>query len=282
MISILKEIVGSLTKALDIIYVLESSKPVTRILYDEENKELFNFLSEKNLYYELSDFKILKHTDTTRSYSDKGIRISKDDKRKGLYFLYIARDKKLVKEARELEGENNNFELGKLLGYPECCCSFFDKYSEIAAKTTNDLTLYTFKESKGHKFPWQNNFCLRCFDISLISHFPCSFDCEKSRQIAMKNSEIIKKYDTDITRYFSNALKSAVLYSEGVGVYNFTKFKINNRMMEYHPGSVIASSKNDLYNILKRRNRLTILGKNTFLIGEVRIEDAQTFFGVFS
>ena len=66
---------------MDILYVVEDEKPVARIFSDEENK-ILDFLNEKNLHYTLSDYKILLHTDKTRGYSDKGIRVKKNDKRK--------------------------------------------------------------------------------------------------------------------------------------------------------------------------------------------------------
>ena len=47
MISALKAITGSLIKSLDIIYVLDGIKPVSRLLIDEDNKTLLDFLDKK-------------------------------------------------------------------------------------------------------------------------------------------------------------------------------------------------------------------------------------------
>lgn len=282
MISALKAITGSLIKSLDIIYVLDGIKPVSRLLIDEDNKTLLDFLDKKGLHYALSDSKIIKHVDQTRAFTDKGIRVSSDDERKGSHLIYISKDKKLTEKAKSLESENNQFELGKILGYPSCCAKFFDKHFDESSRRSMDLVLRTFSESKGFNFLWQNNFCLRGFDISLISHFPCSFNCEKSKQIASKNLEVIKKYDIDVANYFTNALKCAILYSEGIGVFSFKKFKIETDKIYYSSKDVVPSINNDIYNIIKRRDKLRVLGKNHFRIGEVDIEDDQTFFGIFS
>jgi hypothetical protein len=282
MIHPLKEMLGSLIKALDVIYVMEGAKPVSRLIHPEKNTAFLEFLKNNCLHYELSDFKILKHIDSTRGYTDKGIKIPKDDKREGDFFIYISKSSSLAKKAKKLEEENSHVEFGKLLGYPECCCRFFEKNIEEASKATNDLSIHTFKNSKGIVFPWQNNNCLRSFDISLISHFPCSYKCEETKKLAEKNLKVIEKYDKDICNYFRSALKSATIYSEGVGIYSIPRFKAIPLGIEYQPLSVIPSIKNDFFNILKRRNRVIPLSKNNFNIGEIKIEDPQTFFAIFN
>ena len=62
----LKDILGSLLKSLDIIYVIEGIKPVSRLLYkvDEgSSQKLLTFLKKNYLAYEFSNFKVLKHID---------------------------------------------------------------------------------------------------------------------------------------------------------------------------------------------------------------------------
>jgi hypothetical protein len=278
----LKEKLGSLITALDVIYVIEGVKPVSRLMVSEKDEGFFSFLKKNGLFYRLSDFKIIKHIDKTRNFSDMGLRVDKDDKRKGELFIYISKDRNLALAAKDAEALDKDDELGRLLGYPECCCRFFEKNKEKAQLGTNDYLPFTFKQSKGIEFPWQTNYCLRVFDIALISHFPCSFHCPESRSIAETNLGIIRKYNLDVEDYFKFALKSGVIYSEGVGVYSMKKNKGNAGHFEYSPDKIIASMKNDFYNILKRRNRIRALDKNNFFIGEVNIEDDQTFFGLFS
>lgn len=69
-------------------------------------------------------------------------------------------------------------ELGSLLGYPPCCCkkielvgeSFIDMYAEQFIKTVEKRSLLD----------------ISCYKkgISLVSHIPCSPDCEPSLKIA--------------------------------------------------------------------------------------------------
>jgi hypothetical protein len=282
MIIKLKEILGSITKALDLIYVIEDTKPCARLIIRKENNRLLEFLNEKKLKYKISDFKILKHTDKTRNFSDKGIIIDKDDNRDGDFFIYISKDKNIAKRAKEMEEKQKHKELGLLLGYPDCCSEFFERHNEEASRTTNDFTIYTFKESENIKFPWQNNYCLRSFDISLLSHFPCNFNCEKSKKIAENNLKIIRKYDSDIANYYSAMLKCAVIYSEGIGVYSLNRFSISKENIIYSPTHIVASANNEFYEILKNKNNIKVYSKNKFTVGNTLIQDERTFLGLFS
>jgi hypothetical protein len=281
MIQSLVRACGSLTKALDIFYVITGNKPVSRILY-EDNLEILQILKQHNLEWVFSDYKILKHVDTTRNYSDKGLMIKNDDPRSGIRILYISRDKTLAGKAKDFELKQDHVALGNLLGYPDCCCRFFAQTSRENSLGTNDMTLHTFRKSKNQKFFWQNNNCIRGFDIALISHFPCSFSCQKSKKLADENLKLIERYDPDIVNYFSHALKGPIIYSEGIGVYSFKSFRFANGILEYQPEQIIASSNNTFFQLLKSRNRLRVLGENELLIGEKRVSDDYTFFGMFS
>ncbi|MCK5282552.1 MAG: DUF483 domain-containing protein [Nanoarchaeota archaeon] len=277
----LKDNLGSLTKALEILYVLADAKPVTRQIFYND-KTFLDILSKNNLSFVVSDFKIIKHVDKTRNYSDKALKVSLDHPQQGHPFIYISKDKELAKKALKNEKHDDHYSLGRLLGYPDCCCRFFEKNFPDASKGTSDLLPFTFNNSYSINYPWQNNYSLRVFDISLLTHFPCSFHCEESKKIALRNLSIIEKHDTDIASYFRQALKCVVIYSEGIGVYSINRFKAADDIVEYSPDSVIPSCKNDFYNLLKRKNNIKVLGKNNFLIGNVKIDDPHTFFALFS
>ena len=145
-----------------------------------------------------------------------------------------------------------------------------------------DLVPFTFRASKGMNFPWQNNYCLRVFDMGLISHFPCSFHCEKSKEIAEKNLGFLESYDPDIASYFRSALPTGVIYAEGVGVYALKNIKVEENMLKYSPSEVIPTQKNDFYHLLKSRDKIIPINKNQFIIDNVAVKDDQTFLALFS
>jgi hypothetical protein len=99
-------------------------------------------------------------------------------------------------------------EIGKLLGYPQCCVNFLKKYSSskkmfdpifIAAKNTKGAVFDRERGRDGKGVPGkveaetvhvdippETNIILRNFGIKTIPHIPCSFNCEKSRELAEK------------------------------------------------------------------------------------------------
>ncbi len=266
-------------KALDILYVLEGAKPVSRIIVSERDP-LLSFLQELGLHVALSDFKIIQEKDRSRNFSDKGIKVSRDDPRTGDLFCYVSKKGSLADKARRAESRGNSVALGRLLGYPECCITQFKKEESAAAKRNNDFISYSFRASKGISYPWQANYCMRVFDISLISHFPCSFHCQGSLKIAVKNRDIIEKHDPDMAAYFSSALKGGVIYTDGLGVFALNKLKIEKDHISYQ--QVIPSTKNEFFSLLDSNSRIIPLAKSHFIIGNAVIRDDYTFFGLFS
>jgi len=88
---------------------------------------------------------------------------------------------------------NNHFEIGKLLGYPSCCCSFFNE--TWISKSIIDTTWYTALNTKCKivnqdtihlSTAPQNNILGRWLGIRAVPHLPCSFDCKETLNLADK------------------------------------------------------------------------------------------------
>lgn len=226
----LLKIFSSNIKTLEILSLLNNKKPSARLLCPEDNiKNSLDFLKQNNLSCLISDFKLIKQNNLSSFYSDKSVKAEKDDKRKGHFIFYISKNKKISEMLKAMEEKNNHKELGLLLGYPECCCNFF---SEHFNENNTDLTLDILKNSDGFQFPFYNNICARHFDINLLPHFPCTFNCEKSINIAKNNLELLKKYSEENAALFIKTLKSAVLYSLDSGIFLFNDYnKIKNKII---------------------------------------------------
>ena len=229
-----------------------------------------NFLKKHKLKTTLSDFKISDDIDTSRIYSDKGIRISKNSKIQGKFFMYISKSKELAEKAKQLEAKNKHSELGILLGYPKCCSEFFENNFPIESKKKNDYTLATLRNSNGFSFPFYTNIAIRHMDLTLLSHFPCSFNCEHSIRIAKNNLNIIKKYSKKYFNIMDDMLKGAVIYTEDKGVFLLKDIKMNNNLFYKE---VISSTNNDIYNILKDSPNLKIINKNNIKINNKELND---------
>ena len=120
------------------------------------------------------------------------------------------------------------------------------------------------KNSKGFIFPFYNNVAIRHLDLSLLSHFPCSLNCEESIKIAKNNLKIIEKHSKDISRIFEGMLRSAVLYTEDEGIFVLREFKLENDYLSYN--SIMSEANNETYKKLKQAEKIEIIDKNTINI----------------
>ncbi|MDA1196957.1 MAG: hypothetical protein O2779_03275 [Nanoarchaeota archaeon] len=221
---------NSLIKSLEIFYVFHDYKPTSRIMVHDAKVEEYKQLMDKlNLQCTLSDFKIQKQQSV--DYSDKGT-ISTTNK-PGYRFMYVAKHHPSIHRLKTLEQQQNHKELGIALGYPECCCSFFEQHFKEQSKKSNDYTLLTLENSKP-PFPFQTNIAARHFDHALVSHFPCSFNCKHSIEIANNNRTLLKEKEPKILEEIEKDLKSAVIYDEPQGIFLLYNAKEQEKKIHYN------------------------------------------------
>ena len=195
MIKKLSLIFGSKTKAQEVILLVHNTKQVIRQgFYEHELPKIEKFCENNNLCIVKSKFKVLLADET--SYSNKGIRIKWDDKRPGMYFVYISKDQEKAWLASYYELMQNDLDLGKILGYPTCCVEFFCKrFSEnnpnLQLQPTNAFTNLTKREH----------------DLVLISHFPCNSSCEQSVSLAKSYLDTLIKVDRERAEELVKGLK---------------------------------------------------------------------------
>ena len=269
MLQNLKTIFKSNIKSLEILYVLENIKPCARILvYEDKLSNILDFLKSNDLGFSVSNFKLKKIFNENSFYSDKSVKIEKDSLEKGYFFVYISRIKELAEKAKAYEENNMHFELGMVLGYPKCCCEFFKKnFNENNA----DLTLETLRNSEGFEFPFYTNIAARHFDISLLSHFPCSFNCKFSIDMGIENLNLIKKHSGQLAETFENTMKNAFLYTKGNGVFLLKKFNEENNEIKFE--KIIGTTKNELYNELNNIKKIKMINKNEIEINDKKISN---------
>lgn len=274
MIPKLQQIFHSITKSLEVLYVIEGIKPCARILvFEGELDKIKKFLLHEEIFFQISDFKVVKQNMQSEFYSDKSIKIQKNTHFAGYFFVYISKDKKIAAQAKAAEEKNNHVGLGLILGYPKCCCEFFEKnFSE----ENSDLTLKILNSSSGFEFPFCSNIAARHFDVSLLSHFPHSFHCKPSIEIAKNNLNIIKKFSRETAEFFSNILNSAVIYTMDEGIFLLRRHEMNGNQMIY--GDVVSTAKSKLYFLVSSNNKLKIIDKNNFFVNSVGISGEK--FGV--
>ncbi|MBT4651045.1 DUF483 domain-containing protein [Candidatus Woesearchaeota archaeon] len=194
MIKEMSLVFGSKTKAQEIVFLLEDVKEIVRQgFYEEELDKVEKFCKEKGLFLVRSKFKVLLADET--GYSNKGIRISEEDKRPGMHFVYISKDEEKAWLASYYELVGNDYDLGLLLGYPKCCADFFVKNFSVER--------YDLELKASNLF---TNLSKRNDDCVLLSHFPCSSDCEESLGLGKKFLSVIRSVDKERAEEMENLL----------------------------------------------------------------------------
>ena len=119
-------IFGSQIKAQEILFLLHDLKAVVRQGFSEQElPAIVDFCKKNNLFLVKSRFKVL-FADQEK-FSNKGLRVTETDQRQGMLFVYISKDERKALLAAYAEQINDHQQLGKLLGYPQCCVDFFCK-----------------------------------------------------------------------------------------------------------------------------------------------------------
>ena len=206
----LLNVFGSRTKALEIAYLIYNNKPVVRQgFYDNELEKVKEFCKKNKLAIEISPYKIVL-ADKNLKYSNKGIKVKKEDPRKGMYFVYISKDAQKAALAETFEFKNDHRSLGLLLGYPECCVNFFIQNEPKRSQLDNDYVLPALNNSPGLRHVYWTNISKRHVDFTLLSHFPHAFNCEKSIAIAQRNFKLITELDPNLAMRMVKELKCKV------------------------------------------------------------------------
>jgi len=229
---------------------LKGIKPCARQEINEKNLDrALSFFDSYSIHYSLADFKFV----------EGGAMVERDSQVPGKYFVYFSMDKDLVQKAKFYEAVRNDEKLGEVLGYPQCCTKFYlDNYEE-AAKIGDEYSLLTIANSNG--FPFQTNYLMRYFGVSLLSHFPCAFTCKDSYELAMKMYTAVYEENPELADYIKNTLRGPVITNVGTGIHVLKDY-------ELHPDGVVGyrdpwlTNQNELYDVLRMCNNIRIVNKN--------------------
>lgn len=165
----------------EILLLLSDKKQVVRqAFYEEEFPKIEKFCKENNISVNRSRFKVILSDEETGNFTNKGLRIPETDKRKAAHFYYFSKCEEKAYLANYYELMSNHKDLGLLLGYPSCCINFFlSNFSERNINPEVESLHPLLNLSKR----WQ--------DAVLVSHFPCSSECQESINQAQQNFKFL-------------------------------------------------------------------------------------------
>jgi len=240
-----------LDDALEILFVLNGIKPVARqMIHEEDFFRVAGFCDANGLKYSVSNFKILP---------EKQLMVKTDHPKAGHYFAYISYDKDLAEKAKFYEHIRNDEKLGLALGYPKCCVSFYKENYQKALKLRDDYSLMAIENSSANPNFLTNNM-LRFFGTTLLSHFPCSFDCGHSMLLANDMLKCVSRHNPLIADYLKDVLKGPVISHAQTGIHTLKGYKIDGKDIYYKDAWL--TSPNHMHDLLKLGNKIEMIGKN--------------------
>lgn len=117
--------------------------------------------------------------------------------------------------------EDNHRALGALLGYPDCCIDHFDVSEKHGAHLREHGTSHAQHLAlaatpfKSAPF-WMNT--LKRDEHVLLSHLPCSLDCEASHHIGKKRARLLRSIDP----YWFDTVRARLSGTHAYGSQRFT------------------------------------------------------------
>lgn len=262
-----KKLKLSLRNTLELMYVIKGAKPLIRLkLNNTQYEDIKIFCRENSLYYQTANYKVLGNNDIEKAGFSNELTHLPFSSDCGYFLVFISKESLISKnDFSDIDDEK----LGELLGYPHCCNEFFVRNIQEAKKYNMDYVPLILKNEQ-MQAPFYTNNLIRYFGYSLISHFPCSYHCEKSIEIARANLKILEENAPDIAERLKEKLKSFVIYTENNGIFysnRYKKEKSNSGLNIVFKDIYASNSESKLYNDLKNHKKIDIINEKIVKVG---------------
>ncbi|NTU53317.1 MAG: hypothetical protein HGA97_06385 [Chlorobiaceae bacterium] len=150
-----------------------------------------------------------------------------------------------------------------MLGYPMCCIDFFVYWYARRADRDNDYILPCIQSFK--PFSFLNNSQLSYFDISLMSHFPCSPECEATSRISSENLRALQQHAPALASTLETHLKSVVIYTERQGIAYSHDYEVRGNTIRL--GQVYTVQGTLMEQLLEDCREVEVRSHGSFTIG---------------
>lgn len=184
---------------------------------------------EKSMYYAKKGLVLqpLTRVNKSQSYSSSGSQ--EFDASKPTSFRCALTTPALVPEWIEAWEKSDNRKIGELLGFPSCCIEFFQRIWIDEKYVDTTWPMYQNTEHAGH---FKANILLRWLGIRLVSHLPCSFECQESVKLATANLTLMEQLGhVESANDIINLLQMPIEWSakHGIAEIKTPLFKISTR-----------------------------------------------------
>lgn len=124
----------------------------------------------------------------------------------------ISQNNSKLKKFKGYVNENDDYNMGLMLGYPECCCRGYVDYSHRFLDPVWEIA----QNTPPGDIPWDLQIHLRYFGFRVIPFFPCSYRCEAARETAKEWFSLMRSIDSKT----AEALKTLMLEPSTWSLYN--------------------------------------------------------------
>jgi len=101
--------------------------------------------------------------------------------------LYLSTSESIANDTRSADETRDDKVFGKVLGYPDCCVDWVINRGKVP-ELAECINLYT-KDGLYDPLIWPGAMAV---DAPLTPHYPCSIQCKKSQDIALKRISVLK------------------------------------------------------------------------------------------
>lgn len=105
--------------------------------------------------------------------------------------LYLSTSESIANDTRSADETRDDKVFGKVLGYPDCCVDWVINRGKVP-ELAECINLYT-KDGLYDPLIWPGAMAV---DAPLTPHYPCSIQCKKSQDIALKRIAVLKYLDS--------------------------------------------------------------------------------------
>lgn len=233
--------------------------------------------------------------------------------KKKLYFVEFPREGQqwlaISSNLKTAEGLLKSFpgkdfeKTGRLLGYPECCARRYVKdlpeqatAYDILMRTKGPLSWYLNNVFNPQTRPVMSdrkkdmpklrkienaNIKDGTYQLYLISHFPCSYNCERSIKIGKKIFGAIQKNNSSDASLTEEILKKPILFFDAYHWIVFNGTVKENDVLFYSsissPKSLIAEP---VLKKIKMGNKISLKGKEVMVFDGKHLIDCLSFKGL--
>jgi hypothetical protein len=201
------------------------NKPIRLELSLGDITNICNWVDKLVLNFTVSDKSFKLMVDEGMDNWSSSLKYCHDSDPSAMRFVYLHSDKDVCNSAKILDDNDDDYALGHLFGYPDCC---IDSYISWQKKTEyiDPITIITtlnMYDKKVNNYHFPNPFS-RYFGAGLFSHFPCSLNCTETKKHVAESIEIVKNYSTVVFHMLDHMESALVIFNKNKGLGLWTSF----------------------------------------------------------